>query len=48
MKTKPLVSFLCLAYDNLHCSFSDGFQAVIGLTSGLAGAYKFIGKVMES
>ncbi|KAG0222646.1 hypothetical protein BGX31_008970 [Mortierella sp. GBA43] len=40
--------FMFCAYDNLHCSFSDGFQAVTGLASGLAGAYKFVGKVMES
>ncbi|KAG0306387.1 hypothetical protein BGZ98_002463 [Dissophora globulifera] len=40
--------FLFCAYDNLHCSFSDGFQAVAGLVSGIAGAYKFVGKVMES
>ncbi|KAF9913225.1 hypothetical protein BX616_010132 [Lobosporangium transversale] len=40
--------FLFCAYDNLHCSFSDGFQAVTGLISGIAGAYKFVGKVMES
>ncbi|KAF9350633.1 hypothetical protein BGX34_001072 [Mortierella sp. NVP85] len=40
--------FMFCAYDNLHCSFSDGFQAVTGLVSGLAGAYKFVGKVMES
>ncbi|KAG0367842.1 hypothetical protein BC939DRAFT_438426 [Gamsiella multidivaricata] len=40
--------FLFCAYDNLHCSFSDGFQAVTGFISGLAGAYKFVGKVMES
>ncbi|KAF9352944.1 hypothetical protein BGX26_009255 [Mortierella sp. AD094] len=40
--------FLFCAYDNLHCSFSDGFQAVTGFASGLAGAYKFVGKVMES
>ncbi|KAG0041673.1 hypothetical protein BGZ83_001459 [Gryganskiella cystojenkinii] len=40
--------FLFCGYDNLHCSFSDGFQAVSGLTSGIAGAYKFVGKLMES
>ncbi|KAI1318646.1 hypothetical protein EDD11_006147 [Mortierella claussenii] len=40
--------FLFCAYDNLHCSFSDGFQAVTGFVSGLAGAYKYVGKVMES
>ncbi|KAF9995352.1 hypothetical protein BGZ79_010962 [Entomortierella chlamydospora] len=40
--------FLFCAYDNLHCSFSDGFQAVTGFVSGVAGAYKFVGKVMES
>ncbi|KAF9196447.1 hypothetical protein BGZ49_002814 [Haplosporangium sp. Z 27] len=40
--------FLFCAYDNLHCSFSDGFQAVTGFASGVAGAYKFVGKVMES
>ncbi|KAG0271236.1 hypothetical protein BGZ95_000967 [Linnemannia exigua] len=39
--------FLFCGYDNLHCSFSDGFQAVTGFISGLAGAYKYIGKVME-
>ena len=37
-----------LGYDNLHCSFSDGFQAVSGLASGIAGAYKFVGKLMEA
>jgi hypothetical protein len=36
-----------IGYDNLHCSFSDGFQAVTGFISGLAGAYKYVGKVME-
>ncbi|KAF9184761.1 Peroxisomal membrane protein PMP27 [Haplosporangium sp. Z 767] len=40
--------FLFCGYDYLHCSFSDGFQAVTGLISGIAGAYKFVGKVMES
>ncbi|KAF9433974.1 Peroxisomal membrane protein PMP27 [Entomortierella beljakovae] len=40
--------FLFCAYDNLHCSFSDGFQAVTGFVSGIAGAYKYVGKVMES
>ncbi|KAF9110841.1 hypothetical protein BGX27_005831 [Mortierella sp. AM989] len=40
--------FLFCAYDNLHCSFSDGFQAVTGFASGIAGAYKFVGKIMES
>ncbi|GJJ72216.1 hypothetical protein EMPS_04573 [Entomortierella parvispora] len=40
--------FLFCGYDNLHCSFSDGFQAVTGLASGIAGAYKFVGKIMES
>ncbi|KAG0251574.1 hypothetical protein BG011_007512 [Mortierella polycephala] len=40
--------FLFCGYDNLHCSFSDGFQAMTGLISGIAGAYKFVGKVMES
>ncbi|KAF9907387.1 hypothetical protein EC991_010947 [Linnemannia zychae] len=39
--------FLFCGYDNLHCSFSDGFQAVTGFISGLAGAYKYVGKVME-
>ncbi|KAF9328615.1 Peroxisomal membrane protein PMP27 [Podila minutissima] len=40
--------FLFCAYDNLHCSFSDGFQAVTGFISGLAGAYKFVGKLVEA
>ncbi|KAF9577732.1 hypothetical protein BGW38_006869 [Lunasporangiospora selenospora] len=40
--------FMFCGYDNLHCSFSEGFQAVTGLISGLAGAYKFVGKLMES
>ncbi|KAG0074813.1 Peroxisomal membrane protein PMP27 [Podila epicladia] len=40
--------FLFCAYDNLHCSFSDGFQAVTGFVSGLAGAYKFVGKLAEA
>ncbi|KAF9418009.1 hypothetical protein BGZ94_009806 [Podila epigama] len=40
--------FLFCAYDNLHCSFSDGFQAVSGFISGLAGAYKFLGKLAEA
>ncbi|KAF8924583.1 hypothetical protein BGZ58_001655 [Dissophora ornata] len=40
--------FLFCAYDNMHYSFSDGFQAVTGFVSGIAGAYKFVGKVMES
>ncbi|KAG0242140.1 Peroxisomal membrane protein PMP27 [Actinomortierella wolfii] len=40
--------FLFCAYDALHCSFSDGFQAVTGLASGLAGAYKYLGKLIES
>ncbi|KAF8938150.1 Peroxisomal membrane protein PMP27 [Haplosporangium gracile] len=39
--------FLFCGYDNLHCSFSDGFQAVTGFISGLAGAYKYVGKIME-
>ncbi|KAF9927860.1 hypothetical protein FBU30_002823 [Linnemannia zychae] len=39
--------FLFCGYDNLHCSFSDGFQAITGLISGLAGAYKYVGKIME-
>ncbi|KAG0270125.1 hypothetical protein DFQ27_000426 [Actinomortierella ambigua] len=40
--------FLFCSYDALHCSFSDGFQAVTGLASGLAGAYKYLGKLIES
>ncbi|KAF9949097.1 hypothetical protein BGZ72_009060 [Mortierella alpina] len=40
--------FLFCGYDNLHCTFSDGFQAVSGFISGLAGAYKYVGKIMES
>ncbi|KAF9974984.1 hypothetical protein BGZ73_001477 [Actinomortierella ambigua] len=40
--------FLFCGYDALHCSFSDGFQAVTGLASGLAGAYKYLGKLIES
>ncbi|KAG0198949.1 hypothetical protein BGX28_007692 [Mortierella sp. GBA30] len=40
--------FLFCGYDNLHCSFSDGFQAMAGFISGIAGAYKFVGKIMES
>ncbi|KAF9964718.1 Peroxisomal membrane protein PMP27 [Mortierella alpina] len=40
--------FLFCGYDNLNCSFSDGFQAVSGFISGLAGAYKYVGKIMES
>ncbi|KAG9069316.1 Peroxisomal membrane protein PMP27 [Linnemannia hyalina] len=41
------VTTVKLGYDNLHCSFSDGFQAVTGFISGLAGAYKYVGKIME-